>query len=70
MIRQVGFRDIPADSFPFTVEWISEATNEVVYTVTVPGPGVVEVPALWPQHGPCWTRIRYPDGQIVEWRLA
>ena len=61
-----AFHDLPAGAFPFTVEILNEAC-EVVWAVTVDGPGAICVP------GPDVTgpgrktaRITYPDGTIDE----
>lgn len=41
-----AFHDLPAEDFPFTIEFMRADTNEVVHTIRVEGPGVVSVPAL------------------------
>lgn len=66
MTGPVVFRDLPRESYPFTAEWISETTGEVVHVEHVSGPGVLMVPVLYPVHGPCAVRISYADGNVVE----
>jgi hypothetical protein len=62
----VAFTDFPAEAFPFTIELLNPA-GQVVWAVTVDGPGAVRVP------GPDVTvpgrktaRITYPDGTVDE----
>lgn len=66
MTKQFAFHDLPAASFPFTVEFISERTGAVVHTITADGPGGMTVPALGREHGPVWVRMSFADGKIVE----
>lgn len=46
MTDNVAFGDLPADAFPFTIEFFRHDTGEVVHTIHVPGPGAIAVPAL------------------------
>jgi hypothetical protein len=62
----VAFTDFPEEAFPFTIELLNEE-REIVWAVTVDGPGVVSVP------GPDVTgpgrktaRITYADGTVDE----
>lgn len=41
----MAFHDLPADSFPFTMELLDAATREVRWSVRVDGPGATKVPA-------------------------
>jgi hypothetical protein len=62
----MAFQSLPADAFPFAVEFISHGTGEVVYIIEVPEPGVIRVPPLHDEHGPIWVRVSYANGLIVE----
>lgn len=57
-----AFRDLPADAFPFTVEFIARNTGEVVHSIHVDGPGALVVPALAGKHGPIDVRVVSPQG--------
>lgn len=46
MSRPSAFRDLPAEAFPFRVEFYREDSGEVVHRIDVTGPGAVEVPPL------------------------
>lgn len=61
------FRDLPADAFPFTMEILDADTREVVWAVTVDGPGAIRVPGL-DETGPGRkiARITWADGSVVE----
>jgi len=60
----VTFRDLPADRFPFVVEyWLP--SGEVVHRTEVTGPGVLEVPGLG-HLGPVGVRVSYATGEVVE----
>lgn len=50
-MADVSFVDLPADDFPFTIEFFRTDTGEVVHTILVEGPGSVLVPALTKQYG-------------------
>ena len=49
--KPTAFHDLPADAFPFTIEFFRADTKEVVHTIRVEGPGMVEVPPLSKMHG-------------------
>jgi hypothetical protein len=66
----IAFSSLPADAFPFTVEFISHDTGQVVHTIDVPEPGVLRVPPLRDEHGPVWARISYANGTVVEVEYA
>lgn len=66
MTDRFAFHELPPSSFPFTVEWISEDTGEVVHTATVTGAGALYVPPLADVYGPTTARVRYADGEVVE----
>lgn len=54
------FRSLPADAFPFTVEFMAGAV--VLETVTVSGPGVLNVP----KHAMAThVRVTYATGETV-----
>lgn len=61
-----AFHELPPSSFPFTVEWISEDTGQIVHTATVTGAGALYVPPLADVYGPVAARVSYADGSIVE----
>jgi hypothetical protein len=42
--RPIAFHDVQSDSFPMTIQFVSEATGKVLHVITVDGPGVVDVP--------------------------
>lgn len=54
---QTAFVDVPADAFPFVVEFFRESDGEIVYTITVEGPGAIHIPPM-AQYGKVGTRIR------------
>jgi hypothetical protein len=61
----VAFKDLPAAAFPFTIELLNADTREVVWTVTVDGPGVITVPGRdVTGPGRKIARITYPDGTV------
>lgn len=49
--RPTVFHDLPAEDFPFTVEFLRVDTEEVVHRIRVTGPGAVEIPPLAKIHG-------------------
>lgn len=56
------FRDLPADSFPFTVTATGAESGKVHWQVTVEGPGVLQVPPLAKMHREAINiRVSYPD---------
>lgn len=60
-----AFHDLPADRFPFVIEFLS-ASGVVVHRQEVPGPGAIKIPGLAPLFGPVTTRVIFPDGSVVE----
>lgn len=71
MNEPVAFIDVPADTYPFTVEIFHGDDEEGVnplFRVVVEGPGALTIPPLRrPGDPPCWTRVTYPD-QVSELR--
>lgn len=61
--KKTMFRDLPEESFPFTVEFFT-ADGTVVHTIRVSGPGAMEVPALGKIYGPVGARTTYADGVV------
>jgi hypothetical protein len=59
------FHDLPADSFPFRIEFL-DRDGVVVHQIEVDGPGGMHIPALSGRYGPISTRITFPDGEVVE----
>jgi hypothetical protein len=57
--------DLPAWSYPFRIEFLN-AARDVVESIEVTGPGVLNVPALAEVHGPVSVRVTYGDGSVVE----
>lgn len=62
--KPYAFHDLPADSFPFTVEAL-DASGAVVWTTEVTGPGALYVPPLATFYGPVSVRLRFPDGSVI-----
>jgi hypothetical protein len=65
--KPFAFHNLPAEAFPFTIELLDAGTRNVVWTTTVTGPGVVDVP------GPDKTgpgrkiaRVTFPDDTVEE----
>lgn len=64
---QTAFRDIPASSYPFTVEFFKVSDRTVVHSFIVAGPGAFRVPALAKEIGePVGVRTTYADGTVQE----
>jgi hypothetical protein len=61
--KPTAFRDLPEESYPFTVEFFT-ADGTVVHTIEVSGPGAIEVPALGTIYGPVGARAIYADGTV------
>lgn len=59
--KSTAFRDLPADAYPFTVEYLN-AKGVVVRTEYVEGPGMMEVPPLHNLFGPISVRITFANG--------
>jgi hypothetical protein len=63
----VMFRDLPAEAFPFIIELLDEGTREVVWSVTVDGPGMIAVPGRdVTGPGRKIARVTYADGTVEE----
>jgi hypothetical protein len=69
-----AFRDLPADYFPLTMEFITES-GQVVHRMDVPGPGAIRIPGLAAEHGPIIAHLSFangvdqyvgPDGTILD----
>jgi hypothetical protein len=58
------FRDLPADSYPFLVEFYNDE-GRLVHHIEVTGPGAIEIPGLSDEHGPIHVQTTYPDGRRV-----
>lgn len=61
-----AFYELPRSWYPFKVEYISEATDEVLQTVEIPGPGAVKVPGQQTLGQRCWVRLTLGDGTVME----
>ena len=65
--KQATFWDMPVSYFPLTVELIDVAAGNVVWSVTVEGPGALHVPAAKSLGVECVrARITSADGTISE----
>lgn len=62
MTDNVAFGDLPADAFPFTIQFLRHDTREVVHSIYVDGPGAIAVPALKDKYGPIDVRMITPQG--------
>jgi len=60
-----AFHDVREVDFPFDIEMIDPATGEIRWSITVPGPGMVQVPGRATLGGPVDVRVRFPDGRWV-----
>lgn len=66
MSENVPFHNLPADRFPFTIEFLRVDTKEVVHTIRVEGAGALVVPPLAQQYGVrVSVRVTFPDGEVV-----
>ena len=64
---RVAFRELPANAFPFTVEFFKVSDGDVIHTIVVNGPGMMQIPAIAKEIGePVGTRTIFPDGQVQE----
>ena len=67
MTEPLAFHDLPASSFPFTIEILDNATREVAWSEEVTGPGAVRIPGLDETgESPKAVRLSFADGQVVE----
>lgn len=62
---ETAFHDLPAESFPFKIEFMDGA-GTIVHTIVVRGPGAVHIPGLAEKYGPVSVRITYPNGEVSE----
>lgn len=53
-----AFHDLPTSAFPFTLVFVADRTGRTVHHIRVKGPGLIEIPALAPKHGPITVHIR------------
>jgi hypothetical protein len=62
-----AFHDLPATSFPFTVDMIDKATGDVVWSEVVTGPGALRVPSKHEVNGgrDVAARMTFPDGTVI-----
>lgn len=65
-MNDVRFFDPKPEQYPFTVEFLSVQTDEVVHSIHVDGPGAMEIPSLIREHGRTWVRIKWGDGEVTE----
>lgn len=63
-MKTTAFRDLPADAYPFKIEFYDLA-GTVVHVIEVPGPGVTEIPGLAKDHGPVGVRITLATGEVL-----
>jgi hypothetical protein len=63
-----GFFDLPAEAYPFTVEFLDATTFGPVWSATVTAPGLMRIPAARELNGgaPVITRITFADGDVRE----
>jgi hypothetical protein len=59
------FRDLPAECFPFTVEYHSKTTGELLQRDVISGPGMLRVPALGRLGHQVAVTVRWGDGAIT-----
>lgn len=50
-MSRYAFYDLPADAFPFVIEFTRADTGAVVHRIEVTGPGAITVPGLGRQLG-------------------
>lgn len=61
-----AFHDLPAESFPFTIEMFDVDTKEVYETIPVYGPGAVRINPKPTHVRLAGTRMRFANGEVVE----
>lgn len=59
--KPTRFFDLRPEDFPFHIDARNQA-GEIVWSVDVPEPGVLDVPPLSCVHGPVSVTITYPGG--------
>lgn len=61
-----AFHDLPADTFPFTIEMYDVDTRETYETIEVAGPGAVRINPKPTHVRLAGTRMRLPNGTVTE----
>jgi hypothetical protein len=68
MCDLTAFHDLPASSFPFTMELLDAETREVCWSATADGPGALRIPSKHEVNGgklmAC--RVTSGNGEVVE----
>lgn len=60
------FHDLPADYYPFVIEFVDETEGKVVHTVEVPDASAVAIPRLSKELGvPIGVRVTYANGKVI-----
>jgi hypothetical protein len=63
MDKPSSFHDLPADSFPFTMEVFAK-DDSLLWSTTVEEPGAVAIPGF---HGAVgFIRVSFANGEVVE----
>lgn len=57
---------LPLTAFPFTIDYLSPVTREVLATITIVSPTVLAIPPMI--DGPVIVRMTFADGDVVEKR--
>ena len=60
---QTPFYDLSPEDYPILFEFLT-ASGDVVHTIKVDGPGIIQVPSLHQEHGPISVRTTYGDGSV------
>ena len=71
MSKPAAFHDLPADHYPFTIEFIREDNGEVTETIEVAeGPVVIEIPGGYYDKYGCKAEVRitFATGEVVDTR--
>lgn len=55
----IAYHELPAGMFPLTVEIFDEVTGELVYNITVDGPGLLQIPGKEPEDNPRLVAMTY-----------
>lgn len=64
-----AFHDLREIDFPFHVDFLDADTGDLVRTLTVDGPGAVQVPSRADLGCPVDVRLRFPSGHWVRTNL-
>ena len=59
--KPFAFRDLPAEDYPFTIEYRVAATNRLIQSQVVHEPGALDVPGLAADYGPVKVRMIFPN---------